>query len=107
MDKVDLGERLQTFRKEKKISGEALGNILGLKKSGIAHIEAGRANLTVPHLKALMEAFPDLNINWLITNHGEMYIGPKDETCWKLLELERKRSETYFTILQENNIRIV
>ena len=69
-----IGSRLKTFRKTKRLTGESLGELLKLGKAGIAHIEAGRQNLSIEQLKQLMLIFPDLNLYWLLAGQGEMLI---------------------------------
>jgi len=68
-----IGGRLKTFRKTKNLTGESLGELLKLGKAGIAHIEAGRQNLSIEQLKQLMLLYPDLNLYWLVAGQGEMY----------------------------------
>ena len=68
-----IGGRLKTFRKSKNLTGESLGELLKLGKAGIAHIEAGRQNLSIEQLKQLMLLYPDLNLYWLVAGQGEMY----------------------------------
>lgn len=69
-----IGSRLKTFRKTKKLTGESLGELLKLGKAGIAHIEAGRQNLSIEQLKQLMLLYPELNLYWLLAGQGEMFI---------------------------------
>ena len=69
-----IGERLKTFRKSKRLIGEAFGELLNLGKAGVAHIEAGRQNLSIEQLKLLIQLFPELNVYWLVAGQGEMYI---------------------------------
>jgi len=68
-----IGGRLKTFRKAKNLTGESLGELLKLGKAGIAHIEAGRQNLSIEQLKQLMLLYPELNLYWLVAGQGEMY----------------------------------
>ncbi|WP_026464002.1 helix-turn-helix domain-containing protein [Adhaeribacter aquaticus] len=74
-----IGERLKTFRKSKRLIGEAFGELLNLGKAGVAHIEAGRQNLSIEQLKTLVQLFPELNVYWLLTGQGEMYLKDKQE----------------------------
>ena len=69
-----IGSRLKTFRKTKKLTGESLGEMLKLGKAGIAHIEAGRQNLSIEQLKQLILLYPELNLYWLLAGQGEMFI---------------------------------
>lgn len=99
-----IGERLKTFRKSKRLIGEAFGELLNLGKAGVAHIEAGRQNLSIEQLKLLMQLFPELNVYWLVAGKGEMYITEKEkisevmQPAWEKL---KKGNPPYEQLLQE------
>ncbi len=99
-----IGERLKTFRKSKRLIGEAFGELLNLGKAGVAHIEAGRQNLSIEQLKLLIQLFPELNVYWLVAGQGEMYNRDsrkmQDELTppWEKL---KEGSPRYETLLKE------
>jgi transcriptional regulator with XRE-family HTH domain len=61
----ELGRRLHTARKEKRISQEAIGNAAGLTRSSIANIEKGRQPVQV-HALCRMAAAIGIEITELI-----------------------------------------
>jgi transcriptional regulator with XRE-family HTH domain len=76
----DLGERIHRLRFENKLSLESFGALIGLGKSTLSQIEKGDRGLTTDRISAITENFPTLNIDWLKTGIGSMYLSlPKIE----------------------------
>lgn len=72
----DINQRFRELRKECKKSQEEWANILGLSRSGIADIEAGRRNVTEKHIKLLSIEPIDgryINEDWLRTGDGDPF----------------------------------
>ncbi|QMU30158.1 helix-turn-helix domain-containing protein [Adhaeribacter radiodurans] len=108
-----FGKRLKHYRKAKKLSGEELGRIIGTNKGQISYVENDKALPTLEGFIKLLNAFPELDGNWLACGVGEMLkveSMPQNSleaaNCWKLLELERAKSNTYLDLLRNNNIKI-
>lgn len=76
-----MNTRLKELRKALKKSQEDFGKILGLSKSGISEIEAGRRNVTEQHI-IMLKNCSDFNVNenWLRTGKGEMFLPIERET---------------------------
>ena len=75
-----------------KKSQEEWADIMGLSRSGITEIEAGRRNVTEKHIKLLcIEPIQGKYINedWLRTGEGEMFKtrSPSDEVGYYVEEL--------------------
>ena len=51
----DINKRFRELRKMCKKSQEEWADIMGLSRSGIADIEAGRRNVTEKHIKLLVD----------------------------------------------------
>ena len=66
-------ERVNIIRKEAKLTMEKFGERLGVTKSSISNIEAGRHTLTDQMIKAICREF-NVNEEWLRDGIGEMYI---------------------------------
>ncbi len=108
-----FGNRLKQFRKAHKMSGEELGEVIGVGRGQISHIENDKTLPTLEGFIKLLTAFPELDGNWLACGIGEMLrqepapeISMEATNCWKLLELERAKSQTYLDILKSNNIKV-
>lgn len=70
----DINKRFRELRKMCKKSQEEWADIMGLSRSGIADIEAGRRNVTEKHIKLLSIESIDgkyINEDWLRTGDGD------------------------------------
>lgn len=69
----DINKRFRELRKMCKKSQEEWADIMGLSRSGITEIEAGRRNVTEKHIKLLSIESIDgkyINEDWLRTGDG-------------------------------------
>lgn len=72
----DINRRFRELRKICKKSQEEWADIMGLSRSGIADIEAGRRNVTEKHIKLLSIESIDgkyINEDWLRTGDGDPF----------------------------------
>ena len=70
-----MNERIKLLRTSLDKSQEEFGRILGLSKSGVSEIEAGRRNVTDQHIIMLKNCSEfNLNEEWLRTGKGEMFL---------------------------------
>lgn len=72
----DINKRFRELRKMCKKSQEEWADIMGLSRSGIADIEAGRRNVTEKHVKLLLIESIDgkyINEDWLRTGDGDPF----------------------------------
>lgn len=92
-DHTTFGSRLKSFRNNMKLSGEDLGAIFGVLKTQVSGIERDKTKPTVEGCIKLSAAFPDLDLNWLLTGRGEMFIVEEEdrEYCWPLLQAEKEK----------------
>lgn len=74
-----MGDRLRELRKVLGLSGEKFGERIGIGRSAVSNLEAGRNNLTEPMILAICREF-DVNETWLRTGEGEMFIKLDRET---------------------------
>lgn len=64
-----MNKRIKELREYWKLSQEDFGKILGITKSGVSDIEAGRRRVTEKHI--IMLKNHNVNENWLRTGKGE------------------------------------
>lgn len=67
-----IGKRLVELRKAKGLSVEELATKLKIKGSAVYGLQTDANKPSFDTLAAIMEAFPDVNIEWLINGKGEM-----------------------------------
>lgn len=68
---MEIAERIKLLRKHLKLSQEAFGNRIGLKKASISALEKGVSNLTESTAKLICLEF-NISYLWLTTGEGPM-----------------------------------
>lgn len=66
------GERLKLLRKDKQMTLDKFGAVLGVTDTALSKIEHGHRPLTDQMLKSICSSF-NVNEKWLRTGEGEMY----------------------------------
>lgn len=64
-------QRLTTYLKEKKISHSEFGRTIGVSA---AYVSSIRKSIDKDKLQLIREAYPDLNLDWLLYGEGEMLV---------------------------------
>ncbi len=67
-------KRLEILLNEYNLTASRLSERIGVQRSGISHILAGRNKPSFDFLLKLAKEFPEININWLLTGKGEMLV---------------------------------
>ena len=73
-----MNTRLKQFLAAENISQAQFADIINVVRASVSHVLAGRNNPSYDFIKAIMDNYPDLNIEWLILGKGKMY---KDRTA--------------------------
>lgn len=71
--KIEIGKRFRKFREEIKKAQHELADELNIYQSTITNIERGKTFPNIRYLTHFYEKY-QLNINWLLTNEGEMMV---------------------------------
>lgn len=75
---MSINQRLEEFLYKKNVSQEQLRVKLGLKtRQQVSNWLNCHDHIPAKHLFAIINLFPDLNINWLIRNSGAPFIDQK------------------------------
>lgn len=67
-----MKDRLTLFLQFEHLSPARFADILGVQRSGISHILSGRNKPGFDLIEKMLNKFPDLNAEWLITGKGKM-----------------------------------
>lgn len=67
-----MEERIRLLLKTKELSASAFADQIGVQRSSISHILAGRNKPSLDFLQRVLNTFPDINAEWLISGNGEM-----------------------------------
>lgn len=68
-----MNERLRQFLTMEDLTPARFADIMGIQRSGISHLLAGRNKPSFEFIQKMMTAFPDLNSEWLILGKGKPY----------------------------------
>lgn len=71
-----MQERLKQFLHAENITPSQFADYLGVQRSGVSHILAGRNKPGFEFIERMLHRYPALNADWLITGKGKMYKNP-------------------------------
>lgn len=76
---IFMANRLKEIRIHKGLNQKDFAKKIGMSRSGYSQIETGDRPISERLILSINLAFPEININWLRTNEGEMIIERKDD----------------------------
>ena len=100
-----MNQRIKELRRNLQMTQEDLGKWLGITKSGVSEIEAGRRKVTEQHIIMLVNH--GVNENWVRTGIGSMMIEPDSFSLDEFIsrqggtELEKEIIKTYFELPED------
>ena len=109
---MDFAQRVKQLRKNKHLTGEQLGNILGITKTGISYWENGRS---VPDNEMLLKLadFFDVSIDYLLGKtdietkiDNSTYYGDYDEVV-EYLKDNPEHLDVYKRILNDDHFALL
>lgn len=68
-----MNARLKQFLAAENISQAQFADTIKVVRASVSHVLAGRNNPSYDFIKAIMDNYPALNIEWLILGKGKMY----------------------------------
>ena len=68
-----MNKRIQQFLEIENLSPSKLADMLGLQRSGISHILAGRNKPSYDFILKFLRTFPNINPDWLLMGKGKIY----------------------------------
>jgi len=87
------------LRKAKKITQTELANLLNCKQPTIHDYEKGRVSPNVPTIQLIATTY-NVNLNWLLTGNGSMFLSETIQESEKIEELEKKLRENMEKTIQ-------
>jgi transcriptional regulator with XRE-family HTH domain len=79
-----MKNRIKEFMTLKRINAAELADKIGVQRSNISHILSGRNLPSIPFVEKLMSAYPELNLEWLLSGNGSI---------WKSAENKKEHAE--------------
>lgn len=68
-----MKDRIQRIIDEENMTPSRFADEVGLNRPAVSHILNGRNNPGLDALQRIINRFPNINANWLITGKGNMY----------------------------------
>lgn len=75
-----MKERIEEIRKWTKMTQRDFAEALGISPASLSSIFNGRTSPTNNHVQAIHRRFPEINIQWLLFNEGEMFLPHEKNT---------------------------
>jgi transcriptional regulator with XRE-family HTH domain len=70
---MEMMDRIRMLLDAEKINSAKFAEAIGVQRSAISHILAGRNNPSFDIIQRIALKFPKINLEWLITGKGNMY----------------------------------
>jgi len=67
-----MHERLKNWMESEGLKSSALADSIGVNRATISHILSGRNKPSIDFLEKLLNTYPNINANWLISGIGYM-----------------------------------
>ena len=67
-----MHERLKNWMRIEGLKSSALADSIGVNRATISHILSGRNKPSIDFLEKLLNVYPNINANWLISGIGYM-----------------------------------
>jgi SOS-response transcriptional repressor LexA len=83
-----INERIKQIRKEKRLTQTEFGSKIGVNQCSVVDWERGRSFPSVESMKSMAKCY-GINLHWLMTGEGTMYLPHIDELTLKA-ELKQK-----------------
>jgi len=77
-----MKDRIAKFLAAENISSSKFADEIGVQRSSISHIIAGRNNPSLELIQKMLNRFDSINPEWLILGKGEMYRQGKSATLF-------------------------
>jgi transcriptional regulator with XRE-family HTH domain len=65
--------QIQEILRREELSSSQFADKIGVQRSSVSHVLSGRNKPGFDFIQKILEAFPGINAEWLITGRGEMY----------------------------------
>lgn len=99
INNIEIGDRLKKIRLSLNFSQIKLSELLEIHQTAISEIEKGKTNPSFNIIKALSLKIDSLNIDWLLTGRGEMFITKQVPKNSNLIE-----KKSYLNTVKLSNI---
>jgi transcriptional regulator with XRE-family HTH domain len=68
-----MQDQIQEILRREDLSSSQFADKIGVQRSSVSHVLSGRNKPGFDFIHKILDAFPGINADWLITGYGEMY----------------------------------
>ena len=68
-----MQEQIQEILRREELSSSQFADKIGVQRSSVSHVISGRNKPGFDFINKILDSFPGINAEWLITGLGEMY----------------------------------
>jgi transcriptional regulator with XRE-family HTH domain len=68
-----MQEQIQEILRREELSSSQFADKIGVQRSSVSHVLSGRNKPGFDFINKILESFPGINAEWLLTGLGEMY----------------------------------
>ncbi len=90
-----MNNRLKQFLAAENITQAQFADKINVVRASVSHILSGRNKPSFDFIKALMQQYPRLNIEWLVFGKGKMYIDSHTTESEQLFPIEIDPSDDF------------
>ena len=83
VNKRKMEKRFQKWLDSEDLSATQLSNNINVSRATISHILTGRNKPSIDILDKILNKYPNINLNWLVSGIGSMSINVKDTSVKK------------------------
>ena len=73
--KLDFGKRIKELREAKGLKQVKMAMLLQITGGFLSDVEKGKSTFSNELIKSVKSLFYELDLNWLLTGEGEMFLG--------------------------------
>lgn len=68
-----MQDQIQEILRREDLSSSQFADKIGVQRSSVSHVLSGRNKPGYVFIQKILESFPGINAEWLITGYGDMY----------------------------------
>ena len=100
-----MNTRLKQFLAAENISQSQFADTINVVRASVSHVLSGRNNPGYDFIKAIMAAYPTLNMDWLILGKGKMYKDVAAEATTSISEPDFTRISAEPELFDDRNFQ--
>ncbi len=75
------------------LSSKQFANLIGVQPSSVSHILSGRNKPSFDFIEKIVENYPRLNVEWLISGKGSMYKNKEEQNLFSGLQNQKDENK--------------